>query len=96
MKRDLSDDLKAKVRAIIDDMLGQYDIEQCRFEVRDDATGDEAIFIDLTYRLNAKEFDGSVINQLRSAVRSVLIDSGDDRFPYIRHRLPEGQKVKAA
>jgi hypothetical protein len=87
---------RTKIEAIIDGMLQQYDLETCGIEVARDSSGDEAIFIDICYRLNAIEFDASAINAVRSAVRSMLIENGEERFPYIRHHLPSGQKVKAA
>jgi hypothetical protein len=93
---DIRPDLKSGIKTIIDGMLSQYDLETCGIEVAEDASGDDAIFVDLCYRLSPKEFDPTLISDVRSAVREMLIANGEYRFPFIRHHLPDGQKVKAA
>ena len=92
----LSKKLTGEIKSIIDRMLDQYDIEKYALSVAHDATGDEAIFVDLWYRLGVREFDPSVIAAVRSTVSKMLQEHNESRFPYIRHHLPEGQKVKAA
>lgn len=87
--------LISRINSIIEGMLGDYDIESTHIEVAEDASGDEAIFIDLNYRLSAREFDPAVINAVLSAVSTMLIENGEHRFPDIRHHLPRGQKVKS-
>ena len=93
---DLKPELRDRIKTIVDGVLHQYDIEAFDIKVAEDASGDEAIFVDLRYRLSAREFDPGLMGKVRSAVRSMLVDNDELRFPYIRHRLQEGQKVKAA
>lgn len=92
----LASDLRDRIKSIIDEKLRDYDLETFTIEVAEDSAGDDAIFVELGYRLNTREFDPSLIRAVRSAVRSMLLEHGETRFPYIRHRLQEGQKVKAA
>jgi hypothetical protein len=92
----LSAKIKRQIASIIDDMLKHYDLETCGVEVAEDASGDEAIFVDLCYKLSPREFDPVIISDVRSAVREMLLANNEIRFPYIRHHLQSGQKVKAA
>ena len=81
MKNDLSAELKTKITDIIDAMLAPYNIEACRIDVHEDSSGDEAIFIDVAYQLNAKEFDAVVINELQTTVGQMLLENSEERFP---------------
>ena len=92
----LSKKLTSEIKSIIDRMLDQYEIEKYAIRVENDASGDEAIFVELWYRLDAREFDPSVIGAVQTAVSRMLQEHDEVRFPYIRHHLPEGQKVKEA
>ena len=92
----LAPDLRDRIKSIIDEKLQDYDVETFEVEVAEDWSGDDSIFVELGYRLTPHEFDPSVIIAVRSAVRSMLLEHGETRFPYIRHRLQDGQKVKAA
>ena len=93
---DLKPELKNQIKAIIDGVLHQYDIETLDIKIAEDASGDEAIFVDVRYLLSQREFDPKQMSKVRSAVRSMLVDNNELRFPYIRHHLQDGQKVKAA
>ena len=88
--------IKNKILNLVQEILNVYPIETMGFEITDDHSGDEAIFIDIYYRLNPSEFDPAVITRLLSTVRAMLIGEGETRFPYIRHHLENDQKVKAA
>lgn len=92
----LKQELRDQIKTIIDGMLKQYDIETVDIAVADDWSGDESIFIDLRYQLSPDAFDPADMGKVRSAVRSMLEENEDLRFPYIRHHLPDGQKVKGA
>jgi hypothetical protein len=93
---DLKPELRNQIKTIIDGELHQYDIETLDIKIAEDASGDEAIFVDVRYLLSQREFDPKQMNKVRSAVRSMLVDNNELRFPYIRHHLQDGQKVRAA
>ena len=93
---DLKPELRDRIKAIVDGVLHQYDIEALDIKVAEDASGEEAIFVDLRYLLSPREFDPKLMSKVRSSVRSMLVDNDELRFPYIRHHFQDGQKVKAA
>ncbi len=93
---DLSLELRDRVNALIESMLQGHRLDNLTISVCDDAAGDEAIFIDLSYKLSGDEFDPTLINKMRSAVRLLLEQNGDERFPYIWHHLQDGQRLKVA
>jgi hypothetical protein len=93
---DLKPELRNQIKVIIDGELHQYDIETVDIKIAEDASGDEAIFVDVRYLLSQRAFDPKQMNKVRSAVRSMLVDNNELRFPYIRHHLQDGQKVRAA
>ena len=96
MTRRLAPKLERKIVGMISDMLQGHDFEIRSIKVDEDWSGDEAIFVELWYRLSTSEFDPELMTRVRSAVRAMLVDNDEDRFPFIRHHLPDGQKVKAA
>ena len=68
----LSKKLTSEIKSIIDRMLDQYDIEKYAIRVENDASSDEAIFIEPWYRLGTREFDPSVIGAVQTAVSRML------------------------
>ena len=83
------------IQSTVRTMLGDYDITSCEIAMKEDAAGDDAIFVDVRYRLSTAEFDPQKSAGVRSAIWRKLYDLGERRVPYIRHHLPEGQIVKA-
>ena len=96
MTTDLKEELRDRIRVIVDQMLSGYDLESCTIEVRDDSDGNESIFVDLRYRLSPHPYVSTISMRLQSAVSAMLIENGEFRFPYIRHHFAKGQTVKAA
>jgi hypothetical protein len=87
-------DVRTAITAIVDNLLHDYKLETCGIEAADDATGDAAIFVDLCYELNEPEVDPAITTAVRTAIRESLLMLGEARFPYIRHHLQDGQRVK--
>jgi hypothetical protein len=87
--------IEKEIRKIIAEQLTDYDVETVRIEAREDATGDDAIFIDIRYRLVSTEFDPALNSSVRAAVIEHLFAHGETRFPYIRHHLAAGQRLKS-
>ena len=96
MARRLAPTLELKIKTLINSMLQGYDFEIQSIKIGEDWSGDEAIFVELSYKLNQQEFDPKLIGDVLSGVRSMLVDNDEDRFPYINHHFAEGQKLKAA
>ena len=96
MARRLAAELEIKIRLIINDLLSSHKFEIRSIKIDDDWSGDEAIFVELWYTLDQREFDPKLILTVMSKVRTMLLDNDEERFAYINHHLAEGQKVRAA
>ena len=93
MKR-LSAELQSRIKDIIDRMLVDYDLDSITIKTGESHDGTESIFVDIWHRLNEREYDSNISVSLVAAVHDMLMDHDELRFPYIRHHLPEHQKVK--
>ena len=87
---DLGPTLRDRIKSVIDGALSDYDIETCDIEVAEDWSGDESIFVNITYRLNSLEVDPAQMTEVQSTIWSMLIENGENRFPYFRHHFAEG------
>jgi hypothetical protein len=87
-------DVRVAINNIIDDLLRDYKLDTCGIAADEDSSGDDAIFVDLCYALNEREIDPAITTLVRTAIRESLLNLGEVRFPYIRHHLQNGQKVK--
>ena len=90
----IAPEVRAAIETTIREKLKGYDLESVSIEPGEDHDGDEAIFIELNYKLNERPFDSALIGAVRSDFRSRLVDLGELRFPYTRHNLQLGQKFK--
>ena len=96
MVRNLVPELEQQIRAVIGSILNGYDYEIRGITPGYDWSEDEAIFIELWYKLNQRAFDSELMSSLQSAVLSTMAKYVENRFPYIRHHLHEGQRLKVA
>ena len=96
MARNLVPELERQIRTVIQNILHGYDYEVRSISPGYDWSEDEAIFIELWYKLNQREFDSELMSSLQSAVLSIMAKNGENRFAYIRHHLHEGQRLKVA
>ena len=91
---DIRPEVRKAIEDSIGDVLGDYELESYYIQPREDASGDEAIFVDLNYRLNRKPFDSALTSKIRSLVIDRLHDLGEFRFAYLRHNLHREQKFE--
>jgi hypothetical protein len=90
----IAPEVRAAIEATLKDKLKGYELESFSIEPGEDHDGDEAIFIELNYKLSERPFDSALLGVVRSDLRRRLIDLGELRFPYTRHQLHKGQKFK--
>ena len=92
-------DIRPEVLRAIEDsireVLHEYELESYQIEPKEDASGDEAIFIDLNYRLSQQPFETVMTSKIRNAVMDRLLELQENRFPYVRHNFKSGQKVRS-
>lgn len=87
-------EVRAAIQTVVDDLLRDYKLETCGIKADEDSSGDDAIFVDLCYELTEREIDPAITTAVRTAIRERLLKLGESRFPYIRHHLQNGQRVK--
>ena len=80
------------IRQKVAEMLRGYEIESCEIEGREDAAGDDAIFITVHYRLVDLPYDSGLSIPLRSAIWKIFEELRERRIPYLRLRLNETQE----
>ena len=94
MLREIRPEVRAAIEATLKSKLKGYELESWSVEPGEDHDGDEAIFIELHYKLSERPFDSALLGVVRSDLRDKLVDLGELRFPYTRHQLHKGQKFK--
>ncbi|MFO7858448.1 MAG: hypothetical protein R6V11_05935 [Ectothiorhodospiraceae bacterium] len=81
------------VNRVLAERVGLYGFDGATVRAGVDHDGDAALFIEARYALTKSEIDAGAFYGLTSAVRAALAQTGEDRFPYIRHRFDERQQV---
>ena len=94
IRTSIGSDVEDALKSVVEKTLAGHAINRFTIQSGEDAGGDEAIFVDLYYNKNEKEFDPELNHTVRSAARAELFRLGEQRFPYIRHHLPAGQRIK--
>ena len=91
------DELPEEIRTAIHDLLwqeaGDYGLHRITARVGEDHDGDPVIWIDADYKAKGKPIDPKVFASLGLKLRDKLWGMGESRFPHIRNRFSEKQKI---
>jgi len=86
-----------KIRQLIKREVGRlmkpYGLTGIEVFAGEDHDNDPILIIEATYKLSKRPVDPAVVSRLTSDLRQRLWKLGERRFPHIRHRFAEGQKV---
>jgi hypothetical protein len=74
-------------------ILFDCDVESCEIDEREAFDGSPALFITFVYGPASKELSVDESMGLLSIVRSALLDAGEQRFPYLRHRHGNSERM---
>ena len=85
----LPDNLRESVKRVVADKMGPFGLERVDVDLGPDHDGETAVIINAYYRPVQRSVDSKTLAQLLSLVRSDLWQSGEERFPYIRHHFEE-------
>jgi hypothetical protein len=96
MSPKVSDALKASVRNAVISVVPEAEIERISVEERTIEEMERALFIDVWHVKTGTSFDASIIRRVRDAVFNSLHGVDDERYPYVRHHIPEGRRVTEA
>lgn len=75
--------------------MERYGLRSLNVRAGEDHDGDPVIFVDGEYNFSEMPIDTSVTADLTSILRDRLWAVGEKRFPHIRHKFDERQKVKS-
>lgn len=82
------------VTEIVQQSMQDFGLRQVSVRAGDDHDGEPVLFIEAEYDLSDNAIDTGVTAALTTKLRDKLWAAGETRFPHIRHKFPEAQKVK--
>ncbi len=91
-------DIRPEVRQAIEDsireVLHEYELVSYTIEPKEDASGDEAIFVDLYHRPDLQFLDARATGKLRDTLSKRLLELREYRFPYTSHHIRRAESSK--
>jgi hypothetical protein len=84
----------ALVTEIVRESMLSFGLRDVSVRAGEDHDGEPVLFIEAEYVLSDMPIDTTVTAALTTKLRDKLWAAGETRFPHIRHRFPEAQKVK--
>jgi hypothetical protein len=81
------------VKQTVRESMGPFGLRAVDVHAGEDHDGDPVIFVEVQYDLSDRPIETDVTVALTSILRDRLWDRGEKRFPHIRHRFDERQKV---
>ncbi|MEQ1717320.1 MAG: hypothetical protein ABL907_15295 [Hyphomicrobium sp.] len=90
----ISRDIAALIEQTVRESMGPFGLKAVVVRGGEDHDGDPVIFVEAQYDLSETPIDTTVTAKLTSILRDRLWEAGEARFPHIRHKFDERQKVK--
>jgi hypothetical protein len=81
------------IKQTVRESMEPFGLRDVNVRAGEDHDGDPVIFVEAQYDLSERPIDTDVTAQLISTLRGRLWERGETRFPHIRHRFDERQKV---
>lgn len=82
------------VNEIVRESMQAFGLRDVSVRAGEDHDGEPVLFIEAEYELSDTPIDTTVTAALTTKIRDKLWAAGETRFPHIRHKFPEAQKVK--
>lgn len=86
-------EVKRAIEAVLADRLGAMGLSKVEVHAGHDHDGDAVLLVDGYFDLTDKALDPTRFYALTTALREVLEQHGESRFPLIRYHFHERQKV---
>lgn len=90
----VNSEIMALIEQTVREMMGPFGLKSVSVRAGEDHDGDPVIFVEAHYGLSETPVDLEVTSALATTLRSRLWEHGEVRFPHIRHKFNENQKVK--
>jgi len=81
------------IKQTVRESMEPFGLRDVNVRAGEDHDGDPVIFVEAQYDLSERPIDTDVTAQLIFILRGRLWERGETRFPHIRHRFDERQKV---
>jgi hypothetical protein len=91
----VDDEIVELVRETVRESMQAFGLRDVSVRVGEDHDGEPVLFIEAGYDLTDTPIDTTVTAALTTKLRDKLWAAGETRFPHIRHKFPEAQKVKS-
>jgi len=82
------------IRQTVRTSMKPFGLKTVDVRAGEDHDGDPVIFVEANYDLSETPVDSAVTARLTTILRDRLWDAGETRFPHVRHKFHEQQKVK--
>ena len=83
----------ALIQETVRESMAPFGLKAVDVRTGEDHDGDPVIFVEAQYDLSERPVDPEVTARLTSILRDRLWAEGETRFPHIRHKFDERQKV---
>ncbi|MEW5964194.1 MAG: hypothetical protein AB1749_11595 [Pseudomonadota bacterium] len=90
----VDDKIVELIKATVRESMQVYGLRDVSVRADEDHEGEPALFIEADYDLTDRPIDTTVTAALTTKLRDKLWAAGEARFPHIRHKFPEAQKVR--
>lgn len=90
----VDDEIVELVRETVRESMQAFGLRDVSVRVGEDHDGEPVLFIEALYDLTDMPIDTAVTAALTTKLRDKLWEAGETRFPHIRHKFPESQKIK--
>ncbi len=82
------------IRETVQESMQAFGLRDVSVRAGEDHDGEPVLFIEAEYDLTDAPIDTTVTAALTTKLRDKLWADKETRFPHIRHKFPEAQKVK--
>jgi hypothetical protein len=89
----VSPEVVAVIGEVLQQEMRRFGLEGFAVTVAPDHTGEPSLWVEARYGLQGDPIDPRTMARLTTKVRDRLWTLGEERFPYIRHDIPEEKKV---
>jgi hypothetical protein len=86
-------DIVELIERTVRDTMGPFGLRRVEVRAGEDHDGDPVIFVEAQYDLSERPIDPRVTAKLTTTLRDRLWERGEFRFPHVRHKFDERQKV---
>jgi hypothetical protein len=92
--RPVAPEIVALISRTIRETMAPFGLRSVEVRAGEDHDGDPVIFVEAQYDLSETPIDPAVNAKLSFDLWQLLLAAGEARFPHVRHKYHEKQKVK--